>query len=307
MATANTVSNDQATATAVRADLLILIAPMPPEQMESILENLATEFRGEDLLVATANDPTGTAHPEIRVLPVQATNAVWPIAAVEIVNAVHVAKENEAKAVLLLGPGADSLNPSALRGLVNSVAESKSDLAVPHYSLPPNAGLVNSAIIYPLSRALFASRVRFPLSIDMAVSPRMAERLGSTAQKFVNQNQPDAIVWPVSEAMLAGLTIDEVDVGARELPQPAEPNINAILSLVTGSLFADIESKAAFWQRPRRLLPEHRSFSPMHAPDGAVDIAPMVEAFRLAFTNLQEIWGLVLAPGARRGRERGAV
>src|SRR3954469_13848735 len=132
MATANTVSNDQATATAVRADLLIFIAPMPPEQLESILANLAAEFHGEDLLVATANDPAGTSHPEIRIHPVQATNAVWPIAAVDFVNAVHAAKENEAKAVLLLGPGADSLSAAALRGLVNSVAESKSDLAVPH-------------------------------------------------------------------------------------------------------------------------------------------------------------------------------
>jgi glucosylglycerate synthase len=307
MATANTVSNAQTTATAVRADLLIFVAPMPPEQLESILEHLATEFQGEELLVATPNDATGTAYPQLRVVPVQATNAVWPIGAVDYVNAIHVARENEAKAILMLGPGADSLTPAALRGLVNSIAESKSDFAVPHYSLPPNAGLVNSAIIYPLTRALFASRVRFPLSIDMAFSTRMAERLGSTAQRLANQNQPDAIVWPVSEAMVAGLSIDEVDVGTRLLPQPAEPNINAILSLVTGSLFADIEAKAAFWQRPRRLLPEHRSFPAVPPVDGAVDIAPMVEAFRLAFTNLQEIWGLVLAPNSLLGLKRLSV
>ena len=147
----------------------------------------------------------------------------------DFVNALHAAKENDAKVILMLGPGADSLSPAALRGLVNSISDSKSDLAVPHYSLPPNAGLVNSAIIYPLTRALFASRVRFPLSIDMAVLSRMAERLGNTAQRFANLNQPDAIVWPVSEAMVAGLSIDEVDVGTRHLPQPAEPNINAIL------------------------------------------------------------------------------
>lgn len=307
MATANTVSNEQTTVTPVRADLLIFVAPMPPEQLECIFENLATEFRGEELLVATTNDITGTSHPELRVLSVQATNAVWPIAAVDFVNAVHMAKENEAKAILMLGPGADSLSPAALRGMVNSISAGKSDLAVPHYSLPPNAGLVNSAIIYPLTRALFASRVRFPLSIDMAISTRMAERLGITAQRFASQNQPDAIVWPVSEAMVAGLSIDEVDVGTRMLPQPAEPNINAILSLVTGSLFADIETKAAFWQRPRRLLPEHRTFAPTQQVDGSVDIAPMVEAFRLAFTNLQEIWGLVLAPNSLLGLKRLSV
>ena len=79
------------------------------------------------------------------------------------------------------------------------------------------------------------------------------------------------------------------------------------LSLVTGSLFADIEAKAAFWQRPRRLLPEHRSFSSTPPVDGSVDIAPMVEAFRLAFTNLQEIWWLVLAPNSLLGLKRLSV
>ena len=170
MATANTVSNAQTTATAVRADLLIFVAPMPPEQLESIFEHLAAEFQGEELLVATPNDATGTTHPELRVVPVQATNAVWPIGAVDYVNAVHVARENEAKTILMLGPGADSLSPAALRGLVNSISESKSDFAVPHYSLPPNAGLVNSAIIYPLTRALFASFGKFCADGSMAIA-----------------------------------------------------------------------------------------------------------------------------------------
>jgi glucosylglycerate synthase len=146
--------------------------------------------------------------------------------------------------------------------------------------------------------------MRFPLSLDMAFSLRMGERLATAAQRFASANQPDAILWPVSEAAIAGLSVDEVQVGARILPQPAEPNINAILSLVTGSLFADIEAKAAFWQRPRRLLPESRSFPPAPPIEGAIDVGPMVEAFRLAFTNLQEIWSLVLAPNSLLGLKR---
>jgi hypothetical protein len=287
--------------------LLVFIAAMAVDQLESVFANLTHVFPAEDLLIATANDTSGTAYPALRVIPMQATNAVWPIAASDFVNAFQAAKESEAPAILMLGPGADSLTPEALRSLANSVSGNTADLAVPHYSLPPNAGLVNSAVLYPLTRALFASRVRFPLSIDMGLSRRMAERLANTAQRFANSNQSDAIVWPVSEASVAGLSVDEIDVGIRLLPQPAEPNINAILSLVAGSLFADIESKAAFWQRPRRLLPERRSFPPMPPIDGSIDIVPMVEAFRLAFTNLQEIWSLVLAPNSLLGLKRLSV
>jgi glucosylglycerate synthase len=307
MATANSVSDAHSSTTQARTDLLVFVAPMAAESLENIFANLAALFPAEGVVIATPNDTTGTAYPTLRVVPTQATNAVWPIAATDFVNAVNAAKANEARAVLMLGPGADSLSVSALRDLAGAVSDATFDLAVPHYSIPPNAGLVNSAILYPLTRALFGSRVRFPLSIDMAFSVRMAERLANTAQRFVNLNQSDAILWPVSEASVAGLSVDEIDVGTRVLPQPAEPNINAILTLVTGSLFADIEAKAAFWQRPRRLPPERRTFPTIHGIEGEVDIAPMVEAFRLAFSNLQEIWSLVLAPNSLLGLKRLSV
>jgi hypothetical protein len=220
------------------------------------------------------------------------------------VNAYRIAKEHEARGILMLGPGADSLRVTALRELANAVLESQADVAVPYYLLPPHTALVNSAILYPLTRSLFASRVRFPLSLDMALSLRMAERLANTGQRFASLNQGDAILWPVSEACAGGCTIEQVDVGPRMLPQPAEPNVNAILTLVTGSIFADIEAKAAFWQRPRRLQPEQHAAAEARAANGAVDILPMVEGFRLAFTNLQEIWSLVLAPNSLLGLKR---
>ena len=307
MATANSVSDAQSSATPARAGLLVFVAAMAAEQLESVFANLTASFGAEDLVVATPNDTTGTAFSSLRVVSTQATNAVWPIAASDFVHAFQAAKENEARTVLMLGPGADSLSPAALRDMANAVSETTYDLAVPYYSLPPNAGLVNSAILYPLTRSLFGSRIRFPLAIDMAFSLRMAERLAAAAQRFVSLNQPDAVLWPVSEAAVIGLGVEEVDVGNRVLPQPAEPNINAILSLVTGSLFADVEAKAAFWQRPRRTAPDHHTFSAPADIEGDVDIVPMVDAFRLAFTNLQEIWSLVLAPNSLLGLKRLSV
>jgi hypothetical protein len=307
MATANSVPDSHSTAVAARTGLLVFVALMDSEPLENLLANLTTLFPAEELLIATPNDTSGTAYPALRVISTQATNAIWPLAATDFANAVRAAKENEARAVLMLGPGADSLSKSALQELTTAVSDSTTDLAVPHYSLPPNAGLVNSAILYPLTRALFGSRTRFPLSLDIAFSVRMAEQLGNTAQRFVNLNQPDAILWPVNEAAVSGLSVEEIDVGTRMLPQPAEPNLNAILTMVTGSLFADIEAKAAFWQRPRRLPPGNRTYSVSQEIERDVDIGPMVEAFRLAFSNLQEIWSLVLAPNSLLGLKRLSV
>ena len=56
----------------------------------------------------------------------------------------------------------------------------------------------------------------------------------------------------MNEAIAAGFAVDEIDAGARAMPQPADVDLTALLALVTGSLFGDIEAKAAVWQRPRR-------------------------------------------------------
>ena len=124
---------------------------MTAESLDNLFANLTALFPAEELVIATPNDTSGTAYLNgLRgVISTQATNAVWPLTATDFVNAVHAAKENEARAILMLGPGADSLSASALRDLANAVSDSTFDLAVPHYSLPPNAGLVNSAHSVP--------------------------------------------------------------------------------------------------------------------------------------------------------------
>jgi hypothetical protein len=118
------------------------------------------------------------------------------------------------------------------------------------------------------------------------------------AEPISAANQDEALLWPVNEAIAAGFVADEVDVGSRTMPQPSDPDVNSILALVTGSLFADIEAKAALWQRPRRPPVVRRPMVEVDLNDGTTDVARMVAAFQLANANLQEIWSLVLPPNS---------
>ena len=286
--------------------LLVQLASMPQEQLVSMLDKLAACLAPDDLLFATSDETVRSVRPDLHIVTAVETKATWTIRAADYASALQLAKENSATAVLMLGPECDSLTLQALRNLTAAALSSDVDLSVSRYDLPPRAGLVNSAILYPVSRALFASAVRFPLAVDVALSMRMAERLSNAAHRYVDINQAGAFLWPVSEAASAGYTIREVEVGPRAVPQPTEPDLNAILPLVTGSLFAEVEAKAAFWQRPRSMPPEHvRRVAPQIASaDGAMDIAPMLQAFRLAYSNLQEIWSLVLPPNSLLGLKR---
>ena len=106
----------------------------------------------------------------------------------------QLAKENDVTAAVMLGPQCDSLSLQALRNLTAAALSGDADLSISRYDLPPRAGLVNSAILYPVSRALFASPVRFPLAVDVALSMRMAERLSNAAHRFIGINQAGAFL-----------------------------------------------------------------------------------------------------------------
>jgi glucosylglycerate synthase len=287
--------------------LLVVLAPLPTAQLESILSKLATSFPPDDLLIATQNEIAADAYLPLRLTSAPATNAAWTLTAADFVNAYQLAHKNEARAILMLGPDSGSLSAAALHDLASAVLSASVDLALPCYDLPPNAGLVNSAILYPLTRALFATRARFPLAIDLGLSLRMAERLAAAGQRHAALNQNDALLWPIAEAVVAGFIIEQYDVGNRALPQPSDPDIRPILSLVAGSLFSDVEAKAAYWQRARRLPPPRATVPQRHATEGHSDIVPMIDAFRLAYSNLLEIWSLVLPPNTLLGLKRLSV
>jgi hypothetical protein len=288
---------------------------MPREALAHLVETLRAAFATQpgSLIVASPDaaispdDPSSDAIRLVGYTPQVCSRLAWTNTAADFLNAYDLLQQHPARGVLLLGAGAETLPTEALRHLAAAVCEHGNDLAVPHYTQPPRAGLVNSAILYPLSRALFGSRARFPLALDLALSARMIQRLATAAQRFTAANQPDALLWPIAEAATASYAIAEVEAGTRALPQPSSADLNTLLAQVTGSLFADLDLKAAAWQRTRvapPLRPAPASHSPILAAPPLDEIQPMLDTFRLAYSNLREIWSLVLPPQTLFGLKR---
>jgi hypothetical protein len=303
----------QQTAASTTGSLLVSLPPLPNGSFDAMLASLAAAFPTQTVLVATpAAAPNGTTHaaPDniqlVPYTPAATSTTNWVLTAADYLNTFKGAEQAQAGACLLLGAECQSLAPDAIRALAASITGSNADLAIARYNLGPREGLVNSAILYPLTRALFCVRARYPLAIDLGLSPRMAERLAATAQKFISANQNDALLWPAAEAACANYSIAEVDIGSRTLPQPGTADLNTLLTQIAGSLFAEVDARAAFWQRTRGgqpVLPVDLSASLTETHD----IAPMLEAFHLAYANLHEIWSLVLPPNSLLGLKRLSV
>src|ERR1019366_1159821 len=109
--------------------LLILLAAMTPEQLESVFANLAASFPREDLLIASPDaipDAVSGAlaadsHPSLRIVPAPASNSTWTLTATDFVSAYQLAEKHEARAILMLDSESGSLGSSALREIANAV------------------------------------------------------------------------------------------------------------------------------------------------------------------------------------------
>ena len=284
-----------------RGTLLIVLPIMPPEDRDCALENIATSMPGQPLVVAAADDAGPLPSPPSAFLryvsyaPAISHELRWIHTAADFHDAHELVVRHSAAAVMLLGAEAHTLHPNAIAAIAAPLFDDDADLSLARYILPPRTGLVNSAILYPVTRALFASAARFPLALDLGLSKRMAQRLAASAQVIAAQGDAGSLLWPIAEAAAAGYKVAEAAIGERALPAPVTLDLNAVLTQVVGSLFAEIDSRAAYWQRARRSPPTVPG--PMQADNiSAHDVEPMLDAFRLAYTNLHEIWSLVLPP-----------
>jgi hypothetical protein len=285
--------------------LLVMLTPLAPDAVEAMLVLLGSAFAGREVAVSVpdispeAVEGLRQRYPALHVMedtPGTAPAGAWVLTAADFFNLYKTAKESESSGCLLLGPESQSLGVEAIRGLADAVGKG-TDLAVPHYRTGPREGLVNSALLYPVTRAIFGGRPRFPLAVDLGMSLRMAARLATVARKFTAMNQNDALIWPVAEAAAANFSIAEVEAGARTFPQPKSADLNTLLAQIASSLFTEVETHAAFWQRARVSPQAGLAALPVTLDaDSFPDVQPMLESFQLAYKNLHEIWSLVLPP-----------
>jgi hypothetical protein len=302
-----TQSDDLTTTTADRAtpDILVCLPPLSSESLQATLNSLSTAFPAQHTLIAAPVPAPEGFDPTRWITTPDRSTLGWVLSAADFAAAAELAAAHNPKVTLLLGncgENCEGLDAPALQRLAEAVLTRNIDLALPRFRLAPTAGLVNAAILYPLTRALFNADVHFPLALDAALSPRCLQRLAATANRLPHQQEGESLLWPVTEAAIAGLSIRETDAGSAH---PAAPSgdFNTTFASVTGSLFADIEAKANFWQRaralPARANPSTSTEPAQSSTDITAQVQEMVDSFHLAHANLQELWSIVLSPQTR--------
>jgi glucosylglycerate synthase len=202
-----------------------------------------------------------------------------------------------ASACVILNPDLAAFTPVAVDALLQPIREREYDLTMPLYRAGPFDGLLNQAILAPLTRALYGKRVRYPLAQDFAVS---AGFLPGLRQSISTPAAGQGLLWPATEAVLREKKVCQAYLPVHHEYSAAGMDLPTLLQQIVGPLFGDMERHASLWQRVRGSHSVTESGTeplPGEAPTGtSPDPRPMVEAFQLGQRNLQELWSLVLPP-----------
>jgi glucosylglycerate synthase len=298
------------------ADLVVgVLAEFNPESLATLCETLRTlsgtpriAVLRDDHAVNPALDPA-KSNPETYEECGSTFLVPWPLLRPETPDtpmlsmsaayqSVFAASEKlGARACCVIASRLETQAPDWVRQLAQPLLEDDIDLVVPRYARHKFEGLLNSSIIAPLIRCLYGRRIHNPLGPDLGVSRRLFQKMiGSERSARIVGEHPIASLAPA--ALCENLQVCEVCVGARIYPPTDWMNISSLLSQILSPIFLDMERNAACWQRMRASLPVPAIGDPVRVTEdaGTVDISRMVESFRLANRDLEEIWGLVLPP-----------
>jgi hypothetical protein len=209
-----------------------------------------------------------------------------------------VAQNLDARACVILASSSESITPEWIHRLAGPVLEQNFDLVAPCYAPHKFEGLLNHAILYPATRALYGKRMLNPLGPDFGFSSRLFQILLVDASK----NRGSAMRLPLiaPEAIIRGLKVCQAHLGRRVYPPVDWKNLDSILADVLDPLFLGIERDAPFWQHVRisEPVPTYGEPPPATEENIQVDTKRLIDPFKLGFRNLREIWGLVLPPSA---------
>jgi hypothetical protein len=207
----------------------------------------------------------------------------------------NVSQRLNARACIVLTSSPECLTSDWIYGLTHPILEDDYDLVTPCYAPHKFESLLNNAILYPTTRALYGKRIQNPLGPDFSFSSRLFPTLVDSPKV-----RGTALRLPLIalEAVIKSLKICQVHLGKRTYPIIDWKNLDSILAEVLDPLFLGIERDVVFWQHIRSSAPvpvygELLSFS---EESTAIDPRRLIEPFKLGFRNLQEIWSLVLPP-----------
>ncbi len=204
-----------------------------------------------------------------------------------------------AAACAILDAGLTSLTATWIERLVDPILGGSFDYVSAYYARRPAEGAITKSIVYPVFRALSGARLRQPAAAEFGCSAPLMSHYLEQVTWTGEGSQSGIDLWLTSAAVAGGFRICEAGMGVRaQAPRAGAPDLSTTLTQVVGALFLDLEAKADRWQRMRQTTPVVvvGELPATLSPPRDVDPAELIDAFRLGYDALRDVWAWILPP-----------
>ena len=201
-----------------------------------------------------------------------------------------------AAGALVMGAGHDK-GVDWLRLFLSPILENGAEFVCPTYRRARLEGLVGTAMLYPLTRALYGQRLRQPAGGETAVSLELARHLLADPDWQRDPQHAGSDAWLVAKVLAQGRRVSQAWLGHWPGDPSGSGDASHALARLVGPVFLEMERHVDRWQRVEGSVPVPTVGEPGAIEDSAqVDVGKLVARFQLGLRELDAVWGLVLPP-----------
>jgi glycosyltransferase involved in cell wall biosynthesis len=211
----------------------------------------------------------------------------------------QMAERLQAKACAVVDSDLRSITPEWIDLLLRPVLFAGYDFVAPYYHRHKYDGTITNSIVYPLTRALYGTRIRQPIGGDFGLSARLFTRYLKRDDWETDVARYGIDIWMTTIAIAEGFRVCQSFLGAK-LHDAKDPgsDLSAMLEQVVGSVFMLMREYEPTWkERTGSKTAELFGFRYDVGLDPVeVNVERMVNAFRRGCQELGEVWGVALRP-----------
>lgn len=212
-------------------------------------------------------------------------------------NLCLAAQQLQPKVCLILEGQLRSLSPAWIDRLARPVYEHAEDFVVPLYRRHRYEGTLVTNLLYPLTRALYGKRLRYPSGGAYGLSGKFARDLHSRSTGTGATGKFSVDGWMTTAALAGNYRACHTFLGTRDQETKiGAVDLSVVLAQTVGGIFHSMEEYESSWERTKESseVPLYGAAEPAPEP-GPLETGRMVSGFKQGLRDLLPLWELILS------------
>jgi glucosylglycerate synthase len=210
----------------------------------------------------------------------------------------EVARELKVKAMVMVDSDLRSIVPEWIELLAGPILKGGYDFVAPMYARFKYDGTITNNIAYPLTRALYGTRIRQPIGGDFAISGDLVSRYLELATFDELTARFGIDIWMTHSAINEGFAVCQARLGAKihDAKDPAS-DLGPMFRQVVGTLFNLAGHYPDRWLRIRgsHPIPEYGFERVVRPEEISVSHEKLMNNFENARHSQSELWRRMLS------------